>query len=458
MKLRKWQSACVKQVLQKYNNYLKHFMCLATPAAGKTTMAAEVALQLVKQDKIDFVICFCPTKEVEQGIRRTFERHLSRSFNGSIGALGGVYTYQSLLTLTPEFWQILREYRVLVIFDELHHCAGDRLPNANAWGAQILINICDYATYTLGLSGTPWRSDRLPITLGRYLDDNQIECDFTYGLKEAVADAVCRQPRIVLIDNDRITVTSRKEGAKTFGSLTDAFSGSDLAYKSIISEQETMKHILSQGVSKLSELREQNPDAGGLVVASSIEHAIELAQMLQSEFGQSTVMVSHQDSMPSEIIDSYRKQTTEWIVSVGMVSEGTDIPRLQVCCYLSHVRTEMYYRQVLGRILRVNSSVNQEAWFYTFSEANLVKYANRIQNDLPDTSVIYELENEAASYSHGGQTGQSQPNGISELSLRFDGRTNTNLNNNVNSNELYKAPDYQLIGQYRQKVISLFKV
>jgi len=86
MKLRQWQSTCVKQALQKYNNYLIHFMRLATPAAGKTTMAAEVALQLIKQDKIDFVICFCPTKEVEQGIRRTFERHLSRSFNGSIGA------------------------------------------------------------------------------------------------------------------------------------------------------------------------------------------------------------------------------------------------------------------------------------------------------------------------------------------------------------------------------------
>jgi len=456
MKLRLWQSTCVKQVLQKYNNS-KHFMCLATPAAGKTTMAAEVALQLVAQDKIDFIICFCPTKEVEQGIRRTFERHLNRSFNGSIGALGGVYTYQSLLTLTPEFWQILQEYRVLVIFDELHHCAGDHLANANAWGAQILINICDYATYTLGLSGTPWRSDRLPITLGRYLDSNQIECDFTYGLKEAVADGVCRHPRIVLIDNDKITVTSRKEEAQTFSSLTDAFSDSDLAYKSIILEKEAMKYILSQGVSKLSELRRQNPDAGGLVVASSIEHALELVQMLQNEFEQSSVMVSYQDSMPSEIIDRYRKQNTEWIVSVGMVSEGTDIPRLQVCCYLSHIRTEMYYRQVLGRILRINSSVNQDAWFFTFAEGNLVKYANRIQRDLPDTTVIYELESEVARYSHTGRKEQPQPNSGLELLLSFDGRTNTELKNNIEPNQLYTSPDYQLIGQYRKKVISLFK-
>ena len=35
-----------------------------------------------------------------------------------------------------------------------------------------------------------------------------------------------------------------------------------------------------------------------------------------------------------------------------MISEGTDIPRLRVCCHLSRIRTELRYRQVLGRILR----------------------------------------------------------------------------------------------------------
>lgn len=162
--------------------------------------------------------------------------------------------------------------------------------------------------------------------------------------------------------------------------------------------------------------------------------------------------------MPSEIIDSYRKQDTEWIVSVGMVSEGTDIPRLQVCCYLSHVRTEMYYRQVLGRILRINSSVNQEAWFFTFAEPNLVKYANRIQSDLPDIRVIYELENEAATYRQGGKENRPHLNEIGDLSLSFSGCTNTSLNNSTGFSELCNRPDYQLVGRYRQKVISLYNL
>ena len=42
-----------------------------------------------------------------------------------------------------------------------------------------------------------------------------------------------------------------------------------------------------------------------------------------------------------------------------MISEGTDIPRLQLCCYLSRIRTELHYRQVLGRCCgaRVNQMI-----------------------------------------------------------------------------------------------------
>jgi superfamily II DNA or RNA helicase len=70
-----------------------------------------------------------------------------------------------------------------------------------------------------------------------------------------------------------------------------------------------------------------------------------------------------------------------------MISEGTDIPRLQVCCHLSHVKTELYFRQVLGRILRVTSNTNQDAWLYTFAEPKLSKFAKRVDVELPEQDV-----------------------------------------------------------------------
>nr|WP_234933824.1 hypothetical protein [Vibrio anguillarum] len=75
-----------------------------------------------------------------------------------------------------------------------------------------------------------------------------------------------------------------------------------------------------------------------------------------------------------------------------MISEGTDIPRLQVCCHLSFVKTELYFRQVLGRILRTNASSNQQAWLYTFAEESLVSFAEQIEKDIPDSCLFIKPE------------------------------------------------------------------
>ena len=73
-----------------------------------------------------------------------------------------------------------------------------------------------------------------------------------------------------------------------------------------------------------------------------------------------------------------------------MVSEGTDIPRLQVCCHLSHIRTEVYFRQILGRILRITNAPNQEAFLYMLAEPNLSQFAKRLQVDVPQAEVNFE--------------------------------------------------------------------
>ncbi len=41
-----------------------------------------------------------------------------------------------------------------------------------------------------------------------------------------------------------------------------------------------------------------------------------------------------------------------WLVSVLMVSEGVDIPRLRVGVYATPARTELFFRQVMGRFVR----------------------------------------------------------------------------------------------------------
>lgn len=148
--------------------------------------------------------------------------------------------------------------------------------------------------------------------------------------------------------------------------------------------------MLNKCVTKLAEIRQSNPNAGGLVVATSIKHAKQLLQILVSDLKQSACIVTSNLKHPSSIINGFRQSNTQWIVSVGMISEGTDIPRLQVCCHLSRIKTEMHYRQVLGRILRVNSDEAQQAWLFTLAETSLTEFAYRIDQDLPEQSVFIE--------------------------------------------------------------------
>ncbi len=327
--LRQWQAECVKLTLERYSDGQQHFLCLATPGAGKSVMAAEVAFRLFKEKKIDFVLCFSPSISISQGLERTLTSRLNCRFDGIIGALGASYTYQSLQFFDRQFWELIKKNRVLVIFDEIHHCAGSSLNDANSWGEKIIENIQSQATYTLALTGTPWRSDKAPICLSHYAaPNNQIECNYVYGLNQAVKDGVCRSPKIALIDNEKITLKSSEFGSKSFSCINDFLKDSFGSYQALINDETCMEYLLQSGVNKLEKIRKNKKNAAGLVVASSVEHALRLFSILSNKYKKDTVLVTYKHEDSAGTINYFRHSEAEWIVSVGMVSEGTDIPRL----------------------------------------------------------------------------------------------------------------------------------
>lgn len=387
MKLRTWQAECANLAIKHFKRH-RHFLCQATPGAGKSTLAAEVAYRLLAEGAIDCVLCFAPSLEIAQNLRVTFSKRLSRRFDGLMGAIGGAYTYQSMRFLSDEFWRLLDHYRVLVVFDEVHHCAGNSPESANAWGEPLLLKIRDRARYTLSLSGTPWRSDRNVIALSHYDDSHVIQCHYTYELQRAIHHGVCRRPHIVLIDNDQLTLKAEGQEGRRFASIRSLLGATEMTYQQILEDSKALRHILSRANDKLCALRAFRTNAGGLVVASSILHAQTIQRIIEQEIGQPALLVTHKTDDAQKQIQAFRTSDLPWLVSVGMISEGTDIPRLQVCCHLSQVKTELYFRQVLGRILRVSGAAPEDAWLYTFAERQLSLYANRVDLDLPDYPVV----------------------------------------------------------------------
>jgi len=393
-RLRRWQTECLE--IAKVH-YLHHgdFFVQATPASGKTRLAAEIAHWLLEEGLIDFVICFAPTREVVAGIQRTFTTVLKQRFGDTLASAGAAYTYQSMEYQPEDFWTLFTKYRTLTIFDEMHHCAGHDPLLSNTWGQQIIQRIQHAATYTLALSGTPWRSDDLPIALARYSDpEGKLICDYRYDLQSAIQDGVCRSPRITLIDNPLIRLTEEKESTasvRAFSSFQQLLSESPINYEDLLRHEDILNAVLDLGIDRLNLERNSVPNAGGLVVATDIEHAHQIAELLLLK-GESYVVVTSQTPKAHQIIDQYRYNSTRWIVAVSMISEGTDIQRLCVCAYLSRIRTELHYRQVLGRILRKMGDSDDKAWLYVIAEPLLRKYSQRIAEDLPEDQAMLKTQ------------------------------------------------------------------
>lgn len=384
MRLRSWQADFVAKAMEVYKKGQRNFFLMAAPGSGKSVACAEIAARMHEAEMIDLILCLSPSSEVRDGINRTCNQRMPTLFHDGLGSIGESMTYQKLLTLKNEYLEPAKRKRVLVICDEIHHCSGGGDSVPNAWGNKILNLIFELADYTLLMSGTPWRTDSLPIALADYCQNNELIIDYQYSLSQAVADGVCRQPVITLIDNDSCNVNEIK-----FNSIQEALSKTDLMYQQILENERALHFILKLSVNKLLSLRLLTPDAAGLVVAHSVEHARKIKTILETLFNQTADVVTYREKKPHALINKFRQGKSHWIVSVGMISEGTDIPRLHVCCHLTTVRTELYFRQILGRVLRVRLGDNwTEGFLFTFAEAQLKIFANRIQEELPGQDVL----------------------------------------------------------------------
>ena len=85
---------------------------------------------------------------------------------------------------------------------------------------------------------------------------------------------------------------------------------------------------------KLEELRSREygdfglPNAGGLVIAPSIEMAEYFKTILEMKHPDDTVTLVHSKmgTAAEQVIDAFSRSDNKWIVSVNMISEGVDIP------------------------------------------------------------------------------------------------------------------------------------
>jgi superfamily II DNA or RNA helicase len=307
-------------------------------------------------------------------------------------------------------------------------------------------------------TGTPWRSDTVPIALASYVGENSlISIDYKYDLNQAIKDGVCRAPHTTLLDNELISVIGENEG-NTFTSIAQFLDQSGLSYLELIAHDEVIRQILSQGITRLNKERGLASDAGGLIVSASVSHAKQIQRLLR-ELGEPSELVTYQENDPESLIQKFKHSTQKWIISIGMISEGTNIPRLRVCCYLSLVTTELYFRQVLGRVLRAQYSTTETGYLVMPAHPRLLEFANRLAEEVPHYAVLdssngddkkkpnaFNEPEKNTDNTKGGETKESQTN---SPEIQIGGEPDQGpLNNWYNST-------IDSFGRFHQKVFKL---
>jgi len=366
------------------------FMIEATPGAGKTIFSGLCAQHLFDTGSINFVIIVVPTTALKTAFVNSFHEKIGISLTpvvkGGSGLpaktyQGGVMTYQQLpnMITTLETWK-RNGANIFFIFDEIHHASED-----NIWGSAV--ESCGrVASRTLGMTGTPFRGDGNRISFVKYNDDGRCVPNYSFSYKDAVAANVCRE--LLFVHDDGIAEYVFNEQIEEHR-ISDAKKKNSGKVAATIFKKDTpwLNTVITKADEKLDEYR-LTSNAGGLVIcrpgynSNQDRHLHDVACVLQKITGEAPIVITHEDPDANAKIEKFKKSSDRWIVAVRKVSEGIDIKRLKVCVLASYPSTELLFRQIIGRVVRVeNPNVCEDATVFMAKFAELVEMANRVTEE-----------------------------------------------------------------------------
>ena len=391
IKPRGWQI----EALEKFQVTMgKHFLLDATPGSGKTLFAAFAAKHLFDRGQINFALIIVPTTPIKGDKDAGFLGDWNRVGIQITTILkdgqdppqqfrGAVVTYHQLPNLagTLETWT-RKGLRILAVFDEVHHASDE-----NTWGSATE-NLGRLAPRVLSMTGTAFRGDQRRISFVNYDVDGKAIADYRYSYRQAVTDRVCRKVDFVtddsitqfVLDNDNHTV--RVSEAK---SDDDVRGATQTVFRS---DHHFLPTLIEKADDGLDQYRAWDRDAGGLIVCRSgrddadNRHLHHVAQLVHRTIGEHPEVISYDDKDANAKIERFRGADQRWICAVRKITEGVDIKRLRVLVMATRPTTELLFRQMVGRVVRVDDEKRPgDATVYIAKFPQLVEWAAAIAEE-----------------------------------------------------------------------------
>ena len=423
LKLRGWQLEASEKRSQASGHV---FNVEGTPGCGKTMFASHEASVDLASGRSKRIVVVCPTTHIKRQWALTMRRmgialderyDMRRAFEAK-DYKGVVVTYAQLARNPNRFRTQAESRPTTVIIDEIHHC-GETL----TWGAALsdAFEVLGDRVTVLTLTGTPIRSDNNRIPFLHYRR-NVVHPDYVYTPSRAVEEGVVR-PVVFIPYNGEIEWEQRGVAvAVTLGG--DASRKlRNRALSIAIQEREYLIRLIRDADDMLTEVRKSdksgNPKSAGMIVAKDTEHAQELASIFKELYGYEPPIVVSDSDAATGTIKAFENSNERWLISVRMVSEGVDIPRLRVGVFATNVKTEVYFRQWVGRFVRTQYGTDKSYLFIPrYKELELM--ASRIEDE-----IRHKLVDKVESEEDGSDRGEVERNVeyVNVLGAKNDGAT-----------------------------------
>lgn len=411
-----WQTDNLERFKQRLGEGQRIYVLEACMGSGKSAAAAMMARYLLDEDIVDHVIVLVPWKSIqgdgEKGMIAAFGRTMDldtreKFFTGTRRQPfqkppqmdATVTLYQEVCNSQAveliEFWKREWGFRFAMICDEIHHTNEIN----GTWGAYVE-QLKELAAVSVFMSGTYFRGDKKPIGCITLDTEGEPLKDYSYVYKRAVQDGVVRQ--VTTRHNDaNITLFDSTANRRYEVLLSEIGGGKELseAKKQVLApDGECMRQMIQNVHDSLMRTRCKFPDAACLFVCrpgrsdsygnedhgSEDRHVHRIAKQIKLLTGEQPTVVTHKDRDAIGKLSAFRRSTSPYLVAINMVSEGCDIPRLRAVAFCRYTNSEMLFRQIAGRALRLHTEngaiedTSQAAQIYIPAFPVLVQFASRL--------------------------------------------------------------------------------
>jgi len=347
--LRPYQNDTIGDVFDSYNNVIRRQLVVLATGLGKTVIATQLvkkfrsffeskqlhpkALFLVDQVELVDQAAASMAKampDLNVGIEQA-NRKIKRNTDIVVACVPtiGRENSQRILKFNPD------EYG-LIICDETHKAVSKTWLNVlNYFGVGPDNQAPD--KILIGLTATPNRTDG--IKLGKLFDDITVNYDLSWGI---------RNGWLTDIEVYNVKTTTDISKVKTVG---DDFAKGELG--EVVNNAQRNAQIVQA-------YKQYAQGERAFVYCASVDHAYELEAMFKANGVDCGVIEANTDKELRKLMLQKHKDGNGYqvLLNFGTLTTGVDSPKTSVCVIARPIKSELIYRQIIGRVLRPDPSAN----------------------------------------------------------------------------------------------------